>query len=75
MYNNLNIANIGFCISEKSGVYIANNFVIGFRYHDVNDENIITMYTINHSFTIYTHTRKYLDFNSVSKKIITRLSG
>ena len=71
--NSLNTANVGYCISEKSGIYIANNFITGFKYHWVDGEDIITLYTVNHKFNIYTHDKKYLDFKTVSKKIITRI--
>ena len=71
--NNLNTASIGFCISKKTGTYVAKNFITSFKYHWVRGANVITLYTINQSFNIYEHTNEYLDFNSISEKIITRL--
>ena len=71
--NKLNTANIGYCISEKMGIYIANNFICGFKYHNIKCKNVITLYTINYSFDIYVHDNEYLDFVEISKKIITRI--
>lgn len=70
---NLNAATIGFCISEKNGIYVANNFITGLRYHCVQCRNIITLYTINQQFDIYEHNDKYINFNIISNKIITRI--
>lgn len=71
--NNLNTANIGFCISESKGLYIINNHIIGFNalWHD--GDNIIKLYTDKHDFIIYTHNDRIHDFKTVSKKIIMRI--
>lgn len=64
---------VGFCISEKLGVYIANHSIVGFKRHFMNGTDIITMYTPNQNHIIYEHLVYDLDFIVIAKKIIMRI--
>ena len=73
MNDSLNVAHIGFCISENFGIYIANNFVIGFKCQRLDGNYVINLYTPYTSFIIYRHNNEFLNFNTVSNKIVTKI--
>ena len=63
---------VGFCISEKLGLYIVNRSIVGFKYEWVNGDDVIILYTSNQNFIIYKHDND-LDFQLIAKKIIMRI--
>lgn len=69
----LSVASSGFCISEKNNVYISNNYIVGFKGGWRNGNYFIDILIPGKSVSIYEHDSEDLDFNDVSKKIITKL--
>lgn len=68
------LPNIGFCISEKSGLYIANRAIIGFSIDFSNGLNSLKMHTSNKHFTIYTYkSEDRVTFKLLANKIIIKI--
>lgn len=69
----LSVASSGFCISEKNNVYISNNYIVGFKGGWRNGNYFIDIIIPGKTISIYEHESKDLDFDIISKKIITKL--